>query len=127
MLSNCRSRFLLLACCALFALLLMGAGAASSTSTRMPPSTNVAMQSTAFVVDSASLTDSRGGWHSTSPDQSPNGLVARTCDGDIDDVPVLPVSVDFRLDHPRFDTPVGVILPLRTTSAAPLPRPPDLV
>ena len=73
MLSNRRTRCLLLACCAFLTLLLMGVSVASGTHVRVA-SFNATHASTAFVVDGASLTDKQGSWHVAAP-ESPSDPV----------------------------------------------------
>ena len=124
MLSNRRTRCLLLACCAFLTLLLMGVSAASGTHVRVA-SFNATHASMAFVVDGASLTDKQGSWHVAAP-ESPSDPVIEAYSGDMDDELAMPLTVDLQLDHPRFDTPAGVIPSLRIAPAARLLRPPRL-
>lgn len=124
MLSNCRIRFLLLACCAFFALLCMGASAAAGARTSSF-SLNATHASAAFIADG--LAHAQDSWHATSTDPSPDDLVINAFDGDVDDDPVMPVSPNLRVDHARHPTPAGVIPSLLVTPAAPLLRPPSPV
>jgi len=124
MLSNRRTRCLLLACCAFFTLLLMGVSAASGTGLRAA-SSGVTDISTAFIVDGASLTDKQGSWHVAAP-ESPNDPVVEAYSGDVDDEPAMPVALDLQLQHPRFGTPAGVIPSLLIAPSARLLRPPRL-
>jgi hypothetical protein len=123
MLSNCRIRFLLLACCAFFALLCMGVSAAAGT--RMSASFDATHASTTFAVDG--VAHALDGGHANSPDPSPNDLVITASDSDADDDPAMPVSLNLRIDHSRYSTPAGVIPSLLVTPTAPLLRPPSPV
>ena len=123
MLSNCRIRFLLLACCAFFALLCMGASVAAGG--RTSSSFDATHASSAFVV--GGLVQAQDSWHANSPDPSPNDLVVNAFDGDVDDDPAMPVSLNLRIDHSRYATPAGAIPSLLVTPAAPLLRPPSPV
>ncbi|HET7331946.1 hypothetical protein [Dyella sp.] len=124
MLSNRRTRCLLLACCAFLALLLMGVSAASDTHVRVAHH-GAAHASAAFVVDGVCLTDKQGSWHVAAP-ELPSDPIIEAYSGGVDDELVMPLALDLELDHPRFDTPAGVIPPLLIAPAARLLRPPRL-